>query len=254
MKNVRMLTVALAATISASASAQMLPPVGSLLPDMDELSLTDLLNEEQYQLGTLPLNRPLYWSPARLAAGALPTEARCNVGPTVTAYPTLRVGSYAECVIANFPDVHVEDDVPDVKVPVQAGQVRGRKIYTCTKGNFRGEVEVSYGLETRPGYYGTQFAMRTHRYRIIKSNGQQGGNKANINIGARTNQHSGSWMTARSPDSMIQNGQWYDLNITSWREHTAPYYFSEIEFVFDKSGKDPKCKTNDNWIPAAGWN
>lgn len=254
MKNVCMLTVALAATLSASASAQMLPPIGSLLPDMDELSLTDLLNEEQYQLGTLPLNRPLYWSPARLAAGALPTEARCNVGPTVTGYPTSRVGSYAECVIANFPNVHVEDDVPDVKVPAKDGERSGRKIYTCSKGNFKGEVEVSYGLSSRPEFYGTYFFMRTHRYRITKSNDQGGGNKANINIGARDNQHSGSWSTAYSPDKMIQNGKWHDLDLTSWRTHTGKFYFSEIQFVFDKSGADPKCKTYDNWIPPTGWN
>lgn len=240
MKNTSTLAVMMAATLSVSASAQMLPAPPAI-------SLTDLLHTEQELLKTLPLGGELYWHPERLAASALPREARCSASPTMTEFPINRAGSYAECV-AGFPSVVIEDDVPDVSAAQQPRARSSRsRLYSCTKGNFTGEVEISWGSQVDA--LGRRiFVMQTHRYRITKQNGQQGGNKANLNIGTRTNQHSGHWTMGRSPDNLVQNGQWYDLVVTSRDSRPAPAYFSDIEFVFDKSGTDPKCKTGDNYL------
>lgn len=238
MKNA-MLSIAVALTLSAPALAES-EFNGEADTSANEVSLTDLLHIEQHWISTLPAHGPdLYWSPDILPSTAPASAASCTLGAVPTTFPVRQSGSYAECVTASFPQVDVVDDVPDQMMPAAMAR-SGRSTLRCTKGNFTGELEVSWG--------GRPFVMRAHRYRITKRNGQQGGNKANINMFTRTNQHSGNWEVARSPDKMVQNGQWYnlDLQVTDYR--AASYYFSEVEFVFDKSGTDPKCKTGTNWM------
>ncbi|MHC8286713.1 hypothetical protein ACYZUD_07730 [Pseudomonas sp. XS1P51] len=104
---------------------------------------------------------------------------------------------------------------------------------SCTSGNFKGEATGHYYN------YGSSKSIYLKYYRITKSNDQQGGNKANVNLGAFNASGSGS-KQVKSPDSMKQDGQWHsqDLSITY-----APWSSTQIqvEFVFDKSGSDPKC-------------
>ena len=242
------LTVAVAATMGSPAFAQFVPPIGdALLPPKPELSLTDLLNLEKELLNPISTNKPLYWAPERLSNGAPWTEARCSVGPTVTAFPTVRQGTYAECMAASFPSVDIIDDVSDRYFEPRATG-KGPKIYTCKKGNFTGETELGYAREILSNGQ-TAFVMRTYGYRITKSNDQQGGNKANIKIRSRVNQHGGHWARGESPDSLVQNGNWYtDRGAESHDMRQAAHYFGQIEFVFDKSGADPKCKVEVNWM------
>lgn len=241
MKKLFLLSAVVAATLSAPVMAQSQPTTA-------EVSLTDLLHQDQYLRSTNSLiSYMLYWSPVRPAPGAPSSDARCGMVPMKTDFPVRSVGSYAECMAASFPELEVVDDVSDVLMPPRQTPKQGIVNLSCTKGNFTGEVEVSWGRQYHP-ILGPIFVMQTHRYRITKRNGQQGGNKANLNIGTRTNQHSGSWAGARSPDNLVQNGQWYPLNIRNQDTRVANYYFSEVEFVFDKTGKDPKCKTGTNWM------
>lgn len=106
---------------------------------------------------------------------------------------------------------------------------------TCSSGNFTGTVtgqSVAWGENA--------WTVGTLQYRIVKRNGQQGGNKANINfrLGAAPSMSQATgW--SRSPDKMVQNGSWYQLHLLN--EGNYQQAMAEIEFVFDKSGSDPRC-------------
>ena len=99
---------------------------------------------------------------------------------------------------------------------------------SCSAGNFRGEVTgyVKYSNQDSSKYFIIE------KYRITKLNGQKGGNKANINT--TTERYS-----KKSPDSMNQNGEWHDLHHNGFvNSYNVPL---TVEFIFDKSGSDPRC-------------
>lgn len=117
---------------------------------------------------------------------------------------------------------------------------------TCSSGNFRGEVKGTHSYV--PG--SSVYRVQVDEYRIVKSNGQQGGNKANINVRLG---HAPNFSNAtgwnRSPDRMIQNGQWFAAPDNLWHQTTGQGDLTmATEFIFDKSGPDPRCKV-DTLIP-----
>jgi len=92
---------------------------------------------------------------------------------------------------------------------------------TCEAGNFRGTV-VGEITGYRPSRH-----IGVLGYRIEKLNGQQGGNKANVNLHANSDKKSG--------DDLIQDGGWHDIRLV---EFAGP---ADVEIIFDKSGSDPRC-------------
>lgn len=105
---------------------------------------------------------------------------------------------------------------------------------SCGAGNFIGYAEGVLGA-TRYSEY-----VRIDRYRIVKLNGQQGGNKANVNLTSIGKD--GSKGEEKSADRMNQDGQWH--NLKTGTSHIYPGLQSaHVEFIFDKSGSDPRCKT-----------
>lgn len=107
-------------------------------------------------------------------------------------------------------------------------------IQSCSVGNFQGFVDGEYGI-TATGRY-----IQTARYKIVRKNGQQGGNKANLNLHLNLKGSTRPYDKLKSPDSLIQDGQWHTLVLgrnTRVREALEFKY----EFIFDKSGIDPSC-------------
>jgi len=107
---------------------------------------------------------------------------------------------------------------------------------TCSTGNFRGTANV---ILTRSGNH---IDMTVTRYKIEKLNGQQGGNKANIVFGQVVDDDI-LFQEGKSPDAMVQDGQWHTLDITAHNnsKDTTAKVNSYVEFTFDKSGADPYC-------------
>ncbi|WP_066514309.1 hypothetical protein [Curtobacterium ammoniigenes] len=101
---------------------------------------------------------------------------------------------------------------------------------SCSAGNFTGTAELRVSSPASDGSTTTGSVLR---YRIQKHNGQQGGNKANINLFVGGN-------SAKSPDRMIQDGNWHTLDL--WTAGNSSR--GEIQFIFDKSGSDPRCSTS----------
>lgn len=113
---------------------------------------------------------------------------------------------------------------------------------SCKSGNFTGVVEGVVGNHFQVGKY-----VHTTRYKITRSNGQGGGNKANINLSAGKAPHYvGDGGVAKSPDSMKQDGNWHNLNLVRSNMGLGSSTKGEAyyEFVFDKSGSDPRCSTS----------
>lgn len=105
---------------------------------------------------------------------------------------------------------------------------------TVNKDNFRGEVTLSYWWDND----GQRFNFRTSQYRITRLNGQDGGNKANLNlfvIGA------GFWEHA-SPDAMWQDGVWHSYERGGWI-WSPGFALILATFIFDKKGEDPSGST-----------
>ncbi|MGB3125893.1 MAG: hypothetical protein WBB95_18945 [Pseudomonas sp.] len=98
---------------------------------------------------------------------------------------------------------------------------------SCTSGNFSGDLRgyVSYNNHDSSKY------VLVEEYRIARTGDQDGGNKANVNLKEP--------FAKKSSDSMKQDGQWHRLNWAGWvSAYNVPL---EVEFIFDKSGADPRC-------------
>ncbi len=119
---------------------------------------------------------------------------------------------------------------------VGVGQEKNFSV-SCKSGNFVGVVEGVVGRHYYTGKY-----VHTKRYKITRLNGQSGGNKANINLTSGQAPAATRSNTVNSPDSMIQDGKWHDLRLTRSNmgvgNSRAEVYY---QFIFDKSGTDPKC-------------
>lgn len=106
---------------------------------------------------------------------------------------------------------------------------------SCSVGKFKGEVE--YKKTVHQNYT----ALSITKYKISRLKGQSGGNKANVNLFGywRTNGRLNSDVS-RSPDKMKQDSKWHNQKLTvATMNHSHQQY--EIQFIFDKSGPDPRC-------------
>jgi len=105
---------------------------------------------------------------------------------------------------------------------------------SVTSGNFMGELTFQYWWSA------THFYFKTAQYRITRSNGQVGGNKANVNI--KIDNSAGSWYN-ESPDALWQDGAWHsywrETELRVWDKWATVY----VTFIFDKSGDDPRGTT-----------
>lgn len=126
-----------------------------------------------------------------------------------------------------------------VAIPLLAStaQASTRNIHlSCENGNFEGEVILTYASI---GY------LTANTYKIKKSNGQQGGNKANINIKILDLTSGYKHAEFKSPDRMLQNNTWQSLDMQGPVLRDRPLVVV-AEFIFDKTGGDPKCEARAN--------
>lgn len=106
-------------------------------------------------------------------------------------------------------------------------------ILTAINGNFKGELEVEWWWSTG------LFYCYSHRYRITRSNGQQGGNKANLEFNFASNPN-GQRFETKSGDNMNQTGIWLPYSQGGWIGSPAgDRVIVFAKFTFDKSGTDP---------------
>ncbi|MGA8134399.1 MAG: hypothetical protein WCA48_09655 [Pseudomonas gingeri] len=120
--------------------------------------------------------------------------------------------------------------------------------FSCSVGRFRGELEarVVFASAGSTAY----FDVSTVRYRIVRSSGQGGGNKANINFHLDTLNKQGVTRTSdqyRSPDSLRQDGSWHllDVNRIVRTDYQGAVTF---EFVFDRSvASDTRCAAHKTY-------
>jgi hypothetical protein len=111
---------------------------------------------------------------------------------------------------------------------------------SCASGNFKGEAEITSDSNESTG----GFEVKVNKYKITKSEGQSGGNKANVNLKATYGwNESVKKLEDKSSDSMQQDGKWHNLSLEVGGVRIPHWNMlrSEVEFVFDKSGSDPRC-------------
>lgn len=127
------------------------------------------------------------------------------------------------------------------------GFTYGSEHVTCSAGNFKGEANISWASD------GSRTRVEIQSYRITRLNGQAGGDKANINISAESYWENWlmwdyRWDTHYSPDRMIQDGRWHTYGaglVANSHPMLGPLRTpTNIEFIFDKSGSDPRCTTS----------
>ncbi|WP_426624437.1 hypothetical protein ACPPVW_18825 [Leifsonia sp. McL0607] len=157
--------------------------------------------------------------------------------------------------------------VPAGSAPAQAATPAATIVkltQSCTNGDFKGEADLTTTFT--PSGEGGDWTTTVDSYRITRSNGQAGGNKANVNLffwvergGVGPEVQKSVW----SADAMIQDGAWHNLGISGTIANVPiqlkPLYSSsgyavlsgvaEVKFVFDKSGSDPSCVAtkSTNW-------
>ncbi|MCW8274566.1 hypothetical protein IMF27_01710 [Pseudomonas sp. PCH199] len=106
-------------------------------------------------------------------------------------------------------------------------------ILIATNGNFKGELKVEH-------WWGQGlFYCYSKEYRITRSNGQSGGNKANLdfNFGSFPN---GQSFETRSGDDLHQTGIWLPYQKGGWiGSPVGDRVMIFVKFIFDKSGSDP---------------
>ncbi|WP_248806257.1 hypothetical protein [Pseudomonas sp. MWU13-2100] len=120
--------------------------------------------------------------------------------------------------------------------------------FSCSVGRFRGELEarVVFASAGNTAY----FDVSAVRYRIVRSSGQSGGNKANVNFHLDTLNKQGVVRASdqyRSPDAMRQDGSWHllDVNRIVRTDYQGAVTF---EFVFDRSvGGDTRCAAHKTY-------
>jgi hypothetical protein len=103
---------------------------------------------------------------------------------------------------------------------------------SCTSGNFEGRARVT--IE----HGSLSSTARVDQYQIFRRNGQGGGNKANVDLRIQNSAATSPW--SFSPDSMKQDGGIYPVSLFA-AVPKAGAATASVEFVFDKSGSDPRC-------------
>lgn len=105
---------------------------------------------------------------------------------------------------------------------------------SCTNGSFTG---TAY-LEASRFYNLLGVTMTDYKIQAPSSSKSRSKANANMSVYSTSSYSTSTW--ARSNDNLKQDGlvhsQWLSANITEARLGVA-----QVEFVFDKSGNDPKC-------------
>ena len=110
----------------------------------------------------------------------------------------------------------------------------------CNGGDFGGRAMGVYTIDPKT----RTVSAHIQKYKIFKFKNQSGGNKANLNMGM-SHSSTSTAMTVYSADNLKQDDYWREVSLSRWLPQVPGYPISVgIEFVFDKSGKDPKCKAS----------
>ncbi|WP_261137474.1 hypothetical protein [Serratia quinivorans] len=109
----------------------------------------------------------------------------------------------------------------------------------CANGNFEGHViyDVIYKKKNS-----VMTGLEVKKYSIYTPD-HSGRSKANLKLKGIYNSN-GKWTDVKheSDDDLKQDGQWHDLYLgVAGAGYDNEAFRGEIEFVFDKSGSDPKC-------------
>lgn len=106
---------------------------------------------------------------------------------------------------------------------------------SCSNGDFKGTVGGTYWSDSA-----RNTVVQTSWYMITRSNGQDGGNKANLNTKFQDMNTGNSYDGAKSGDNLMQDNVRHDISLTNMAI-ASPRVLLRHEFIFDKSGGDPKC-------------
>ena len=111
---------------------------------------------------------------------------------------------------------------------------------SCNNGNFSGRALGIYTIDPNT----RAISAHIQKYIITRHGTQSGGNKANLNMGMSHSSNT-TGMSVYSADNLKQDNYWREVSLSRWLPQVPGYPISVgIEFVFDKSGKDPKCKAS----------
>ncbi|KPA88857.1 hypothetical protein [Pseudomonas asplenii] len=151
---------------------------------------------------------------------------------------------------ANGEQLAASSTAPDGVEPSPAEMLGGTRTdyFSCSVGRFRGELEarVAFASAGSSAY----FDVSTVRYRIVRSGGEGGGNKANINFHLDTLNRQGVVRgndVYHSPDSLKQDGNWHllDVNRIVRTDYQGAVTF---EFIFDRSkASDSRCAAHKTY-------
>ena len=110
----------------------------------------------------------------------------------------------------------------------------------CNGGDFGGRAMGVYTIDPKT----RTVSAHIQKYKIFKFKNQSGGNKANLNMGM-SHSSTSTAMTVYSADNLKQDDYWREVSLSKSMIWVPGYPMSfGIEFVFDKSGIDPKCKAS----------
>ncbi|WP_222864759.1 hypothetical protein, partial [Serratia marcescens] len=115
---------------------------------------------------------------------------------------------------------------------------------SCSNGNFTGYAQVTKIISSSGFFRPVLTSMAVTKYKIVRSNEQKGGDKANVNLlVSYWNGKKHVDVKSKSSDSMKQDSEWHNIDLAA---STLPSYegqvTADVQFIFDKSGPDPKCK------------
>lgn len=128
----------------------------------------------------------------------------------------------AACIQLSVPSVQAEPRTSDWSA-------------SCSNGDFKGTVGGTYWSDSA-----RNTVVQTSWYKITRSNGQGGGNKANLNTKLQDLNSGLSYDGAKSGDNLMQDDVQHDISLENM-SLSSPRVLVQHQFVFDKSGSDPKC-------------
>lgn len=129
-----------------------------------------------------------------------------------------------------------------IVAPINAHVVSTRTINwycgvnTSSSKGFRG-----YLTGTLTTYSNGYKVVSIPQVKIVKLNGQQGGNKANFEM--HLTGRGFTYASAYSADNLNQGGGWNQVNMVR-SAYASQADNLRIKFTFDKSGSDPSCTQN----------
>lgn len=110
----------------------------------------------------------------------------------------------------------------------------------CNGGDFGGRATGVYTIDPKT----RAISAHIQKYKIFRFDNKSAGNKANLNMGM-SHSNTTTAMSVYSADNLRQDDTWRSVSLSRWLHQVPGYPVSVgVEFVFDKSGKDPKCKSS----------